>query len=78
MNAHPDFKKRTNHREAILRLLSDGKQHHMTEMEMVGGMRFGARVFELRKKGFAIETMHIGADETCYRLIPSGQLELLK
>ena len=66
--AIPNYPKRKTKREAILSLLSDGQRHHMTELERVGGMRFGGRIFELRKQGHIIETIHIGADETAYQM----------
>lgn len=66
--AIPDYAKRASKRDAMLALLSDGREHHMTECERVGGMRFGARIWELRKQGHDIETIHIGADETAYRM----------
>lgn len=66
--AIPNYPKRKNKREALLELLSDGQRHHMRQMMEVGGMRFGARVDELRRAGYAIETLHIGADETAYQM----------
>jgi hypothetical protein len=67
--AIPDYAKRRNKRDALLELLSDGQRHHMREMERVGGMRFGARVHELKHDyGHDIETIHLGADETAYQL----------
>lgn len=71
----PDFKKRTSHRDAILALLSDGRQHHMSECIKVGGFRYGGRIFELRKRGYAIETIRLGGDEFAYQLIREGQQE---
>lgn len=76
--ALPDYAKRASKRERMLALLSDGKQHHMTECERIGGMRFGARIWELRKQGHDIETIHIGADETAYRMhVDPRQLALV-
>ena len=39
---------RASHRNSIRALLSDGRWHSMSEMERAGGMRYGARLFELR------------------------------
>lgn len=36
-------------REALQRLLADGKWHHMSELRAVGGARYGARLLELRE-----------------------------
>lgn len=63
-----DYAKRRSHKDAILALLSDGREHHMAECLAVGGYRYGARIFELRRQGYDIETIHVGPDETAYRL----------
>lgn len=61
--------KRLSHKAALLALLSDGRQHHMSECARAGGWRYGARVFELRKEGYEIETIRLGDDEFAHRLI---------
>lgn len=61
--------KRTTHKALLLALLSDGKVHHMRECAAAGGWRYGARVFELRKEGYEIETIRLGDDEFAHRLV---------
>jgi len=39
--------KRDNHRDRLLALLRDGAWHTMREMERHGGMRYGARLWEI-------------------------------
>lgn len=78
MNAAiPNYPKRKSKREALLDLLSDGRQHHMSELIRVGGYRYGGRLHELRHDfGYDIETLHVGADETAY-VLHKGQRRLL-
>jgi hypothetical protein len=67
--------KRENNKARILAWLSDGRRHHMSELLEVGGYRYSARIYELRKEGFDIETLQVGDDEFAYRL-RAGQGEL--
>ncbi|MDP9192327.1 MAG: hypothetical protein M3P06_11570 [Acidobacteriota bacterium] len=76
--AIPNYPKRTSNRDAILALLSDGWQHHMSELIRVGGYRYGGRIFELRKKGYDIETIAVGKDEFAYRMHIDGRQLALK
>ena len=70
--------KRENNRSNLLRLLSNGRQHHMTACAEAGGWRYGARIHELRKQGYVIETIRLGEDEFAYRLVVKDrQLELV-
>ncbi len=63
--------------EALLRLLSDGKPHHMRELQAVGGWRYGGRIHELRKQGHVIETITIRhPNEFAYQLVKEGQQAL--
>jgi hypothetical protein len=43
-------------REALFALLSDAQWHPHYELARVAGVRYGARVLELRRLGFDIET----------------------
>lgn len=58
-------------RDALLRLLSDLQWHPHYELAERSGVRYGARVLELRRLGYVIETVNMGAD-SCgneYRLL---------
>lgn len=68
-----DYTKRLGNKEKLRRLLSDGAVHHMRELHAVAGWRFGGRIYELRKEGYDIETIFIGADETAYQMHVEGQ-----
>ena len=68
--------KRTSHRDALLDLLADHRQHHMAELMRVGGYRYGGRLHELRKDGYDIETIRLGDDEFSYRLRVSEPKQL--
>ena len=60
---------RASHRNSIRALLSDGRWHSMAEMERAGGMRYGARLFELRHHDkLCIEARRIKAGVYEYRL----------
>ena len=60
---------RASHRNSIRALLSDGKWHSMAEMERAGGMRYGARLFELRHDDhLCIEGHRIKAGVYEYRM----------
>ena len=76
MASKPPVNKRTNNRDALLSLLEDGQQHHMSECQRTAGYRYGARLFELRKQGYDIETIRMGDDEFAYRML-KGQLALI-
>lgn len=70
----PDFEKRATHKDALLQLLSDGKWHKMDELAEVAGFRYGARIYEARKKGHRIEKQTLGGDVFWYRLTPKADL----
>ena len=60
---------RSSHRKRIRALLSDGGWHSMDEMERAGGMRYGARLFELRHRDrLCIEARRIEAGVYEYRM----------
>lgn len=71
--------KRRTHREALRELLSDGRQHHMSELIKVGGYRYGGRLHELRHdEGLDIRTIRVADDEFCYQLVVhESQLSLV-
>lgn len=70
--------KRLSHKERLLSLLSDHKWHGMRECMEHGGMRYGARLHELKHEGWPVEKRLVFADVYEYRLAPrAGQLELL-
>jgi hypothetical protein len=47
-----------SHREKVLELLRDGDWHSSRALQQVGGSRAGARVQELRDRGFLIDCRH--------------------
>ena len=60
---------RSSHRKRIRALLADGRWHSMAEMERAGGMRYGARLFELRHRDrLCIEARRIEAGVYEYRM----------
>jgi hypothetical protein len=60
--------KRESHKARLLALLADGRRHHMSELIKVGGYRYGARLYDLRREGVDVETIRIGDDEFAYRM----------
>ena len=54
--------KNASQREKILELLRDGFYHGCHELMALGVSQYGARVYELRKKGHKIENVTIDKD----------------
>ena len=46
-------------RDAVQRLLSDGRWHAHHELAAVGGVRYSARLLELRRLGYEIESREL-------------------
>lgn len=68
----PDHAARhVSQRERVYRLLSDLRWHSHAELAAVGGNRYTARVLELKRLGFVVESRHEqeGADGKRYRLV---------
>ena len=61
--------------QRILDLLSDGREHHMRELNAIA-FRYGGRFFDLRRRGYIIETRKIARGEFVYRLVTEGQREM--
>jgi hypothetical protein len=57
-----------SHREKVLELLRDGAWHTQQEMQRVGGLRYGARVHELRAAGLNVEAEERGPGVFHWRL----------
>ena len=56
-------------RDAVLRLLSDLDWHAHYELAVVGGVRYSARILELKRLGYTIETRDTHSEEgKLYRL----------
>lgn len=55
-------------RDAVLKLLSDLQWHPHQQLAGVGGVRYGARVLELRRLGYRIEVMDTEPQGRTYRL----------
>lgn len=56
------------HRQQVLELLKDGRWHNQVEMRLAGGDRYGARVHELRGRGFNVVVEQLGAGVYRWRL----------
>ena len=71
------IEKRATKKDQVLALLSDYRPHGMRELNRIT-FRYGARIWELNREGYEIETIRCGVDEFEYRLIPQEkQLELV-
>lgn len=55
-------------RERVLSLLSDLGWHSYRALVTVGGLRYGARVLELRREGYQIEVRALDVEGQEYRL----------
>lgn len=56
-------------RDRVRLLLDDRKWHSWDELRRVGGVRYGARLLELRRLGFEIESEDMAPDGKRYRLV---------
>ncbi len=56
-------------RQAVFRLLSDAAWHGHQEIAKVGGVRYSARLLELKRLGFLVETQDTGTQGRMYRLV---------
>ncbi len=66
-------KRRENNTERVLNLLQQRGKTGATNAELIvcGGYRYGARIFELRRAGWEIETL--SADGGLFRFILKGR-----
>jgi hypothetical protein len=55
-----EMRRRKSNKEALLERLLDGKEHTQAECQEAGGLRYGARMLELRDDGYVIEKRHTG------------------
>jgi hypothetical protein len=55
-------------RQRVLELLSDLQWHTHVELQVVGGVRYGARLLELKRLGYAIEDQSLEPQGKRYRL----------
>jgi hypothetical protein len=60
-------------RERLLDLLSDGEWHSYKECQSVGGARYGARLHELRRLGFQVDSRGDKAAGLDYRVTGTGE-----
>jgi hypothetical protein len=58
----------------LLELLGDGRWHDQWELVKAGGLRYSARIMELRGDGHAVETHHVRGRQWSYRLVPKASL----
>jgi hypothetical protein len=56
-------------RDALYRLLADCAWHTRSELQAAAGIRYGARILELKREGYAIEDRRVGLVEKSYRLV---------
>jgi hypothetical protein len=56
-------------RQRVFSLLSDLDWHPFTELHRVGGIRYSARLLELKRLGYRIEDEPYGEDGKRYRLV---------
>ena len=45
------------HADIVANILSDGEEHYASELNNAAGWRFGAAIFNLRKRGIEIKTI---------------------
>ena len=70
---------RPTQREKVLRMLESGNWVSVRDFLLAGVSRFGARIFEIRRAGYEIESReeHKGRSRyVSYRLVPKGQQNL--
>lgn len=71
-----DFAGLASNRERLLDLLKSGRWISQQEATEAGGMRYSARVKELRAQGYRIETQRLEPRRFFYRLVMPEQGEL--
>lgn len=67
--------RRKNNKAEVRALLADGQRHTNMQLVNVGGLRAGARVYELRAEGLVIHRYATGPGAWSYRLDPSGDYD---
>jgi hypothetical protein len=60
-------------RERLLTLLKDGKWHPWSAMRQAGGMRYSARLLELKRLGYEFESRGRAETGKDYRLTGKGE-----
>jgi hypothetical protein len=71
-----EAKRRANNKAKVLQLLKQKGQAGATNVELVhtGGLRYGARIFELRNDGYQIQTIPV--EGGVFRFVLKGQMPL--
>jgi hypothetical protein len=71
-----ESKRRENNKAKVLRLLKQKGQAGVTNVELVhtGGLRYGARIYELRADGYQIQTIPV--EGGVFRFVLKGQMLL--
>lgn len=71
-----ELQRRSNNREKVLERLKQRGHVGVTNEELItiGGFRYGARIFELRKEGWEIETS--AGEGGLFRFILKGRSEV--
>lgn len=70
--SHDYGKEKKTLRDAVLTRLWDLEWHSFAEMAQVGGIRYGARILELKRLGYSIDSMEFPAGNH-YRLLSRTQ-----
>lgn len=68
-----EAKRRANNRDKVLDLLKRSGSYGATNLQLVaeGGMRYGARIYELRKEGYDIRTFPV--ESGVFRFVLKGR-----
>jgi hypothetical protein len=67
-----EMRRRKTKAGGLRELLADGRWHMQQECQDAGGFRYGARIFDMRKKGVPIETEDLGGGAFRFRMVLEG------
>lgn len=78
---HVERQRRQSNKEKLLAHLLEHGSATNVELSQTAGLRFGARLMELRREGWQVETEDVGKGLVKYRMVrpvkaTSGQQEL--
>lgn len=67
-------------REAVLRVLSDHEWHPHFDLAKVGGVRYSARILELKRLGYVIDSTDVAGSSQgkSYKLYPGHRAPQMK
>ena len=83
MSSNQEAARRLSNRDKLLAYLLEHGSASNVQLAQIAGLRFGARLMELRKQGWLVETQDEGRGLVRYRLmrpvpVTSGQQELFR